>query len=261
MKFVWMLVFIAFILELLSLSTGMGFGTKLAPILFLLGYSPLQVVPTILLTQVVTGLVAGIFHNEFKNVAISFSPLNTTTKVIILLTSIGCLCISFSIFLTYVLVQPPTLIISSIASIIVILGGIISLIKTKIQVLQGKKEDLQRLTGFGALAGFIKGIGGSGYGPILTIGQISSGIYEKSAIGIMPLAESGVAAVGIISLFLFRGGGINLVLLPSIFTGSYFAAMFSPYLVRCVPNRVWKVAIPSSAFLVGSISLIKIVFL
>lgn len=258
MRIVWIVVGFSLLFECLSLSTGMGFGTKLAPVLFLLGYTPLQVVPVILIVQVITGLISGWFHSGFKNVQLSISPLNKTAELVIILTCSGCLCISLSVFLTYVLIQPNENIINIFVSTLVIIGGLVSLWKTQTTQSRNIQDgSFKTLAGFGALAGFIKGVGGSGYGPVLTIGQISSGVYEKSAIGIMPIAESGVALVGGISLFLFKGSAIDLLLLPSVFTGSYFAAILSPYIVRAVPNKVWGVVIPLAAFTVGIVSLVE----
>lgn len=261
MEILWIVVGFSLLFECLSLSTGMGFGTKLAPALFLLGYTPLQVVPVILMAQVITGLISGWFHSEFENIQLSIFPLSKTTELVIVLTFCGCMSISLSIFLTYVLIQPNEQIINIFVSTLVIIGGLVSLWKT--QSTKSRKThhgSFRTLMGFGVLAGFIKGVGGSGYGPILTIGQINAGVYEKSAIGIMPLAESGVAFIGVVSLFLFKGNAIDLVLFPSVFTGSYFAAILSPYIVRTVPNKVWKIVIPLAAFTVGIVSFLKMFF-
>jgi uncharacterized protein len=58
-------IVIAFLFEGLDSSDGMGFGTALAPLLFILGYEPLQVVPILLLSEMLTGLIAGFVHHEF----------------------------------------------------------------------------------------------------------------------------------------------------------------------------------------------------
>ena len=116
------------------------------------------------------------------------------------------------------------------------------------------------LIGFSALAGFNKGIGGGGYGPVITMGQIFSGIYEKSATAIVSFAESIVSIVGILTFFLisFAGVAVDLVLLPSLFTGGFFAALIAPYLVRVLPNKIWKYLIPVYAFGIGIYSILQI---
>ena len=119
------------------------------------------------------------------------------------------------------------------------------------------------LIGFSVLAGFNKGIGGGGYGPVITLGQIFSGIYEKSATAIVSFAESLVSIVGILTFFLisFAGVDVDLVLLPSLFTGGFIAALLAPYLVRVFPNKIWKYVIPIYAIGIGLFSLLKIIML
>ena len=114
-----------------------------------------------------------------------------------------------------------------------------------------------RLLAFAALAGVNKGIGGGGYGPVVTLGQIFSGVYEKSATAIASLAESMVSVVGVITFVILstHGVAVDLQLLPSIFAGGFLAAIGAPYLVRIVPNRVWRYVIPLYAFAIGILGL------
>jgi len=44
------------------------YGTALAPLLLLLGFTPIQIVPTVLLSEFVTGVSAGIAHHSLGNV-------------------------------------------------------------------------------------------------------------------------------------------------------------------------------------------------
>jgi uncharacterized membrane protein YfcA len=46
----------------------MGYGTTLTPVVLLLGFEPLHVVPAVLLSEFVTGLVAAGFHHKVGNV-------------------------------------------------------------------------------------------------------------------------------------------------------------------------------------------------
>ncbi|WP_227378082.1 hypothetical protein [Haladaptatus halobius] len=52
-----------------------------------------------------------------------------------------------------------------------------------------------------------------------------------------------------------QGVGIDLILLPSIFTGGFLAAIGAPYLVRVMPNQVWRYVIPLYAFTIGLLGL------
>ncbi len=56
-----------FLVELLNSSLGMLYGTILSPLLIIGGYDPLVVVPSILLTQAISGLVAAIGHHRLRH--------------------------------------------------------------------------------------------------------------------------------------------------------------------------------------------------
>ncbi|MFX1350570.1 MAG: TSUP family transporter, partial [Promethearchaeota archaeon] len=246
MKLFLIIILLAFLFESMDSMAGMGFGTALSPLLFLFGYSPLQVVPTILISEAITGAIDTIFDHEFKNVRYSFRPLNDATKISLIMAFFGCLAIFTSVILGYFAIKFPDPVIKTYVAILILFMGVSGFIKIKLSKIEFSKRRPKMLIGFSALAGFNKGIGGGGYGPVITMGQIFSGIYEKSATAIVSFAESIVSVVGIFTFFLisFVGVDVDLVLLPSLFTGGFFAALLSPYLVRVLPNKVWKYFIP-----------------
>jgi hypothetical protein len=49
---------LSFVTEYIDATLGMGYGTSLAAILILMGYSPLDFVPPLLISQFVAGLFA-----------------------------------------------------------------------------------------------------------------------------------------------------------------------------------------------------------
>lgn len=255
MEIIWLIVIIAFFLQFLDSAAGMGFGTSITPVLFLLGYHPLEIVPALLVVQIITGFVSSFFHHEFKNVQFSFSPLNDCSRIMLFLAAIGCVSTFISIFLTYFAFKLPENIIKGYVSALIILMGVVGIFRGK----RKKEFNPKKLAGFAALAGFNKGIGAGGYGPVLTLGQIFSGIYEKSAVGIVSLSESIVSMAGVFS-FLVLGGAFELALVPSLFTGSFFAAILAPYVVRIIPNNTWKYVIPSYAFGVGIMGILNLFF-
>ncbi|MFX1339551.1 MAG: TSUP family transporter [Promethearchaeota archaeon] len=259
-RLILLIIILAFIFETLDSAAGMGFGTCMAPILFLLGYSPLQIVPTLLISQAITGLTNAFFDHEFGNVNFSFRPLNDTTRFTFLVAIFGCLAIFFSIFLIYFTFKSPVMIIKIYVAILVLSMGLIGLSRLRIKENKNVIFKPKLFIAFSALAGFNKGIGGGGYGPVMTMGQIYSGVYEKSATAIVSLAEALVSITGIITFFLISLAGIelDLVLLPSIFTGGFIAAILSPYLVRIMPNLIWKILIPIYTIIMGIVSLLLI---
>jgi len=247
-------VILAFLFETMDSCAGMGFGTGLTPLLFVLGYEPLQVVPILLISEAITGFTAGFFHQEFENVNFKIKkPITRETKVMLNIAIFGCFAIIISVFLTYYAIKLDKTFIKSYVAILVIIMGIIAMIKLKSKSVKYKPK---LLTFFSALAGFNKGIGAGGYGPVVMLGQIFSGIYEKTATAIVTLSEGIVSIVGVGSFVLIpvisnQPIEIDFILLPSVFTGGFIAALFSPYLVRVFPNKVWKIIIPIYALAIG----------
>ncbi len=255
------IIVLAFLFEAMDSSAGMGFGTGLTPLLLLLGYDVLQIVPILLISEAITGITAGFFHHEFENVKFSIKkPLNQTTKIMLMIAGFGCFAIFFSVILTYFAIKPPKEAIKTYVAILVLVMGVIGMVKLR---QRGTTFKPKLLTVFSAVAGFNKGIGAGGYGPVVMMGQIFSGIYEKTATAIVSLAEGLVCIIGVAAFLLIstQGVTIDFVLLPSIFTGGFLAALLSPYLVRVIPNNIWRVVIPVYAIGIGVFLLAKLYIL
>lgn len=59
---------ISFITQFIDSALGMGFGTAATPILLILGYEPSEIVPAVLLTEFIAGVVVTITHGLLKNI-------------------------------------------------------------------------------------------------------------------------------------------------------------------------------------------------
>ncbi|MEY7851149.1 TSUP family transporter [Natrarchaeobius sp. A-rgal3] len=245
------IVVMAFAFETTDSAAGMGFGTGLAPLLFILGYDPLQVVPVLLLSETLTGFVAGLVHHDVDNVTFSIRPLNDEVKLLFLLVGTGSVAVLGSVVLTYFALGLSDVVIQTYVSVLVLAMGVIGLVRAKLRTRITYRP--HRLVGFALLAGVNKGIGGGGYGPVVTLGQIFSGVYEKSAVAITTLAEGVVSLVGVFTFFVLfsQGVPVDMHLLPSVFAGGFLAAIIAPYLVRVIPNTIWRYVIPIYAFGIG----------
>jgi len=261
MELILYVIILAFLFETMDSSAGMGFGTGLTPLLFLCGYEPLQVVPILLMSEAITGITSGFFHHEFENVKFSIKqPINRETKVMLMIAGFGCVAILISVLLAYFAIKFDKNVIKTYVAILILVMGFIGMIKLKQRSSTYKPKLLASLS---VLAGFNKGIGAGGYGPVVMMGQIFSGIYEKTATAIVSLAEGIVCIVGVATFLLISNYGVTIdfVLLPSIFTGGFLAAIISPYMVRVLPNKIWRVVIPTYALCMGVLILIKLYIL
>lgn len=254
-------IVLAFPFETVDSAAGMGFGTALTPLLLAMGYDPLAVVPTLLIVQAITGLVTASAHHEFQNVQFSIrNGPNEATKLMLLIALFGVAAVIVSIVLVYLTFKLPTPIIESYVAILVLVMGIVALAHRFL--IGGGKTAFRpkRMIGFAALAGVNKGIGAGGYGPVVTLGQLYAGVYEKSAAAITSLAEAWVSIAGAITFFAITAAGVklDLDLLPSVLAGSLLAAIGSPYLVRILPNRIISYLIPGYAVVIAAVLIAKL---
>lgn len=253
---------LAFIFETMDAAAGMGFGTVLAPTLFAMGYNPLTVIPALLVSQMLAGFVAGGMHKEFKNADYALSwPPNEDTKLVGIIAGVGIVAVVGSVVLTYSALTLSESLIKTYVAILVIGMGVFGLVR---QFLTRRSEYRPtRMLGFAALAGFNKGLGGGGYGPVVTLGEIYSGVYEKSAVAITTMAEAVVTVAGAATFFGLQmtGTQLNLMLLPSLVGGSLLAGVAAPYTVRVVPNRIFRYIIPTYAVIIGALVTAKLYLL
>jgi len=214
------IIIIAFLAEYVDSTLGMGYGTALTPLLLILGFEPLQVIPAVLLSQLIAGILAGLFHHFASNVY--FKPKTMDMKVIIRkvkeigvaesfrrgvpmnlkIAIILALCgMIGSIVAVFVAISLPKLYLRTYIGILVLITGIIILATRNKQY----GFSWKKLTLLGMVASFNKGMSGGGYGPIVTCGQILSGLNEKNAIAITSLAEGLTCFVGVVAYVLIGG--------------------------------------------------------
>jgi uncharacterized membrane protein YfcA len=216
---------IAFFAEYCDSTHGMGYGTILTPVLMLCGFSPMVIVPSILLSEFITGILAGFTHHSVGNV--DFLP--RTMKLSELLKKIKEYGVIFRLkeklplHLKIVLILFFCSLIGSILSAylattlppVVVKIYIYSLIVTSgIVLLMTHKEifgfSFKKVVFLGVVAAFNKGISGGGYGPVVTSGQIMTGVNPKNAVGVTSLAEGLTCLTAICSYFIFAKDSLDL---------------------------------------------------
>lgn len=258
-------VVFAFIFQTLDSAAGMGFGTALSPLLLLVfGFSPLTVVPALLITQTITGLITGWMHNEFGNMEISLKrPFNKETRAMFLIAIISALGTIASVLFSYFAIQFDESIITTYVTILVFVMAVFTLLRRYFKTAAHTQYRPKRLYIFAAIAGFNKGIGGGGYGPVATMGQLFAGMYEKTAAAVTSLAEGLASLVGVIAYFALVAVGVHIdfMLLPSLLAGSILAAVIAPYTVRVIPNRIYQYVIPGYALAIGIFLLLALFFI
>ncbi|HRZ87742.1 MAG TPA: sulfite exporter TauE/SafE family protein [bacterium] len=262
---------IAFFSEFVDSSLGMGYGTILTPVLLLMGYSPLEIVPSVLLSEFATGVVAGFTHHRMGNV--DFTPRSTNVVVIarrirelgyvksfthgvprhLKIALLLALCsIVGTIGAVLLAVRlPKNIMVMIIGLIIFSMGLVIFFTRNKEYPFSWKK-----ITGLGLLASFNKGLSGGGYGPIVTGGQLLAGVETKSTIGITSLAEGLTCLTGVI-MYWITVPHVSFTLAPYNVTGALLSVPFAVLAVKKINERKLKVVIGVVTLLLGLLTLTK----
>lgn len=242
------LILLAFVCELVDSSLGMGYGTTLTPLLLLIGYEPIEIVPAVLFSECITGIVAGVCHHEFGNV--NLHPGSRDLKLVGVLTgfSLGGVLLAVGLAVTV----PPWLVKLYIG--VLVLGIGLSILKSH---RQSVTFSWRRIAGLGFLAAFNKGISGGGYGPVVTGGQVLAGVRGRSAVGIASLAEGTASAVGMLA-YLGSGAVISWHLGPSLFLGALLSVPFAAYAVSRMPAGRLTLAIGGLSTVLGGYTLVRV---
>ena len=242
------LALLAFACELADSTIGMGYGTTLTPILLGLGYEPIEIVPALLFSEFVTGVLAGFFHHEFGNV--DFHPGGRDLKVVALLATLSTLGVIFAVVLA---VNLPSWLVKFYIGLMVLSMGLL--------ILKHNKRELpfswRRIGGLGFLAAFNKGISGGGYGPVVTSGQVLSGVRGRNAVGIASLAEGITCIVGV-AVFISSGVLISWQLAPSLLIGSIISVPIAAYIVSRIPSGRLTLLIGGVSTTLGGYTLLRL---
>ncbi len=246
-----LIIVLAFICEYIDSSLGMGYGTTLTPLLLIMGYHPLQIVPAVLLSELITGLSAGFMHHKAKNV-----NLKVGTKDFKIAMVMAACSIFGSLLAVFVALNVPILYVKLYIGILVLSMGIIILATLS----RTFKFSWKKITSLGLLAAFNKGISGGGYGPLVTGGQILSGVNSKNAIGITSLAEGLTCLVGVATYLVFTNHTIEWNLAPSLVIGAILSVPFAALTVKKFRAGGLKLIVGIATLILGLLTLGKIIF-
>jgi hypothetical protein len=252
----WSVVFIAMFFEFMDASAGMGFGTAITPLLLVIGFDPKQIVPIVMIQQGTAGLVGAFLHREFENVEWKFKPMSETVKLWLIISVTGVLSVGLSIVAVYGILKMAKIWIKLYVCMLLLVMGAVSLM----QGMKQKPYKPWKMLGFASLAGFNKGIGGGGYGPVVTVGGLISGVPAKSMLAVTAISEGTVSTFAVIVWFalLTQGVTIDFLLLPSMMLATMFSAVAAPYATRVAPEKLWRYVVPIYCCILAAYSFYEI---
>lgn len=235
--------------EFIDSSLGMGYGTTLTPLLLLCGFQPLQVVPCILISELATGVTAGLMHQRDGNVDfLKDSRVRETTVLLSLLSAVGAVAAVF------IALRIPKIWLNGIIAVIILSVGITILVTVRRQF----RYNRGHIVLVGAVAAFNKGLSGGGYGPLVTAGQVVSGLSPKQAVAITSLTESLTCLVGLCAYVVLKPGGLDLSLAIPMTTGALLSVPLATLTVRRLPEGLMRTSVGITTCLLGVITLYKL---
>lgn len=258
----------AFLCELVDSTLGMGYGTTLTPVLLFMGYEPMQVVPAILLSELITGGFAAFAHHKAGNAFFDFRN-DTDNRIVKKMGKLGYLPksndarIAFILGLCSLLGAVGAVIfavnlkayLTPIIGVIVLSMGILILVRHR----SPRRFSWMKVTGLGITAAFNKGLSGGGYGPLVTSGQILSGVKGKSAIAITSMAESFTCLVGVLTYLIMRIE-ISWSIAPPLIAGAVISVPLSALLVKKVNTEKFTLVVGIATTILGGLTLYKAFF-
>jgi hypothetical protein len=242
-----LILLLAFCCEYIDSSLGMGYGTTLTPVLLIFGFQPLQIVPAVLLSELFSGITAGFLHHKAGNV--NFNRGSRALKVVIVITFCS---IGGSIAAVFLAISLPRYWLKLYISVLILAVGVVLVATLK----KNYAFSWKKITSLGIIAAFNKGISGGGYGPVVTGGQLVSGINPKNAIGITSLAEGITCIAGVLTYF-FTKSVVDWSLAPPLAVGAMISVPIATYTVKKIPSTKLKPLVAGITIILGIASLLK----
>lgn len=234
--------------EFMDSSLGMGYGTTLSPLLLLAGFEPLQIVPAVLLSELVTGISAGLLHQHDGNIDFLRDARARRTALLLgSLSAVGAvlavwLAVSISKFWLGV----------CITGIVLAMGMVILLTRNRHLPYRAGG-----IVAIGAVAAFNKGLSGGGYGPLVTAGQVVSGLPAKHAVAVTSVAESLTCLIGVLA-YLALGQSIAWELALPLALGALLSVPMATLTVSRVRERTLRGLVGVGTLLLGIVALAKL---
>jgi len=241
--------FAGLIMEFIDSFLGGGYGTVLTPLFLLIGFALPEIVPMILLSELLTGLIGGTFHHNFGNV---------DRKAVLLIAPFA---VGGTLFALFASIRLDKLIINLYIGLLVLVLGIFMFIRCLRNKNTGhisEKKHNKRLPFIGTIIGFNKAISGGGFGPILTGGLSWSGRDLKKSVGTTTLIEGLVCVFGFIGYWYLNGvSSINWTICIPLIVGALLASYPAAWATHKFPKKYLGILVAVTVTLLGIGLLLK----
>ncbi len=239
---------LAFFCEFIDSSLGMGFGTILSPLLLLMGFEALDVVPSILFSECITGLLAALAHHHVRNVDFRFRSRDTKVAL-----ALGACAVGGTVAAAWLALHLPRRLLQIWIGTLVLVTGVV--------ILSAFNRTFcftwRRVAILGTVASFNKGLSGGGYGPLVTGGQMLSGIGLRNAVGITSLSEGITCLVGFVLYSLLRPQ-VNWWLVLCVTGGAVLSLPLAARLLSQIPEKAGRIVVGTLIAVLGCLTLTRV---
>ncbi|OFY64754.1 MAG: hypothetical protein A2Y71_06175 [Bacteroidetes bacterium RBG_13_42_15] len=238
----------AVVMEAVDSSLGMMYGTVLAPLLIAVGFSPLDVVPALLISQAVGGIAASFRHYQFRNA--SFNPQSEDFKVAVMIFVLGIVAVMIGAFVG---LKVSKFALSLYIAILMLVMGLIVLVGVRF------KFSWNRILIIGFISSFNKALSGGGFGPVVTSGQMIVGRNGKNSVGSTTMSEVEICTASFVVWILLNRQCPSIPLMTALCVGALIGGGIGPYLLsRIKDGQLLTKCVGLLAVISGTLALIKI---
>jgi uncharacterized membrane protein YfcA len=241
--------FAAFICEYFDSSIGMGYGTTLTPLLMILGFQPLTIVPAVMFSQMIAGLSAGAAHHTLGNASFR----RGSKDLHIMLALITCSLLGGYLAITFMSRVPEHWVKLWIGALILTIGLFIVATRNR----PAAPFSWPRMVALGLLASFNKGSSGGGYGPLVMGGQLLAGVDSRRAVAITALGEALTCVIYLVLNGVLHGPPLWRLALP-LCAGAILSVPLAAYTVKLMPPQLLRGSIAYVTIFLGCLTLLKV---
>jgi len=240
------LVGAAFLTGYIDTCVGGGHGTILTPILILLGFPPSMVVPAILLSEIGIGILSVILNHRAGNIRLARGEHHRQVLLVLAAASLVG-----SVIAVTAAVKLPAHWVNLYIGLVIIAVGLLLMKKPAFG-----EVSMKRIMMLGTIAAFNKSISGGGYGPLLTSGQVLSGVCEKGAVSITPPARGLTGLIAVVLYFMAKNT-LEISLAVPLILGSLLAMPVAVMTVAAIDAAMLRRGITLATLVLGLLLVIK----
>lgn len=241
------LLALSFCSGMIDLSLGMGYGFTVTPVMLMLGFTPQEAVPAVLISSFVGGVSSSVWNHRLHNVDFNFK--SQAFRIAAFTSGLGVLGAIVGVFISFNL---PVRIVGLYIGLLVLASGTLVIV-SKSLVSEFSWSKMMVISLIGSLN---KGLTGSGFGPVITTGAMLSGIDEKASVSIQALSESSVSLVGFLAYLLMQGS-VNYQVAATMSLGVLLASPLAARIISSIDGKILRMFVGVLALIIGSYTLWK----